>query len=282
MAHTIGEPVMSQTHTLQLLKDLGGRASSTDVIQEAKRKFPDRSLHSHITMRLEALERQKLVSKQDTENGLMWEVTDRGEKITLENQKLLNGLDDDCLSILSDKGIDVVNIVATTDTGIEMDLFKLDMHLSDTDYHAEVDSKLSYSPKKSSNVTLRVPSSGRITVAGAKSKEELIEVLDMFSLELNKIDIDFTFNKDTIKIQNIVGVTEIDRELDLSAIASDFDSGDIEYDPDNFPGLIFRPQSPGTVLLFRTGKIIFLGVKSCNQILSLYDELIQNIPILEP
>jgi len=272
---------MSQADVLQILKNLGGKASSSEIIQEAKREFPHRSLHSHITMRLKALERRKLVLKEDTADGILWKVTDVGEKKVLKSHNLANALNNECLSLLSDQGIDIVNIVVVIDAQQDIDLFNIATNLSNVDYHPETDSHLTYFPRAYENVALRVPSSGRITVAGPKSKEEVIESLNEFSSELEKVGTNLDFGTYSAEIQNMIGVTQVERELDLQTIASDFGSEDIEYNPENFAGLIFRPSSTGTAMLFKTGKINLVGVKSCDQLLSLHLELVERIPILK-
>jgi len=271
---------MSQSDVLQLLKNLGGCASSSEIIQEAKKEFPERSLHSHVSMRLKALKRRGLVSKQDTEDGLMWKITSKGENRTLNDYSLSESLYDECLSLLKTRGIEIVNIVATVDTGENIDLYEIDMTFSNVIYHPETDSHLTYIPKENDRIKLRIPSSGRITIVGCENKEEVIDSLNILSSELKETDSRFIFDEDEIIVQNIVGVSELDRELDLYAIASDLSSDDVEYNPETFTGLIFRPSIPGTVILFRTGKITFVGVKSCDQLLSLHEEFIQKFPVL--
>lgn len=272
---------MSQSDVLQLLKNLGGQATSSELIKEAKKEFPGRSLHSHVSMRLRALERRRLVSKLDTEDGVVWETTNLGENKNLKKHGLSESLDEGCLSLLSDNRIEIINVVAVIDTGEDINLFDMDRTLSNVDYHPETDSHLSYFPRRYDSVTLRVPASGRITVTGSSSKEELIGSLNAFSSDLEKVGTSLNIDEGQIEIQNIVAITEVDRELDLEQIASDFGSNSIEYNPENFAGLIFRPQSIGTAMIFRTGKINLVGVKSCDQVISLYNEILQQIPILK-
>lgn len=272
---------MSQSDVLQLLKNLGGRATNRELIKEAKDEFPGRSLHSHVNMRLRALERRRLVSKLDDEDGVVWETTKLGEDKSLKKHTLSEALDEGCLSLLSDNEIEIINMVAVTDIGRDINLFNMDMNLSNVDYHPETDSHLSYFPRNYDSVTLRIPSSGRITVTGFSSIEDLIGSLNAFSSDLERIGTNIDIDKNKIEIQNIVGVTEVDRELDLEQISSDFGSNNIEYNPKKFAGLIFRPQSTGTSMLFRTGKLNLVGVKSCDQLLALYNETLQKIPPLK-
>ncbi len=64
-----------------------------------------------------------------------------------------------------------------------------------------------------------------------------------------------------IAIQNVVGVASIEQELDLEAVNSDFPAA--QFNPDNFPGLVYRIQEPRSALLiFRSGKIVTTGSDS--------------------
>ena len=58
--------------------------------------------------------------------------------------------------------------------------------------------------------------------------------------------------KETLEIENVVASTGIEQELDLDQLGDDLAGTD--YDPDEFPGLIYRiqsPQSSGSHLPFR-------------------------------
>lgn len=57
----------------------------------------------------------------------------------------------------------------------------------------------------------------------------------------------------TLKIQNVVASTGINQEIDLKAVAMDLRGAD--FDPDQFPGLIYRPEdAAATCLIFRSGR----------------------------
>jgi len=67
--------------------------------------------------------------------------------------------------------------------------------------------------------------------------------------------------KPIISIVNVVASATINQKLDLKEITRTFP--DVEYHPDQFPGLVFRLKSPKTAtLLFRTGKMVCTGSKS--------------------
>lgn len=71
--------------------------------------------------------------------------------------------------------------------------------------------------------------------------------------------------RDTIRVENVVASTGIDQELDLQQVSGDLDVGD--FDPDNFPGLVYRMEDPkGASLIFRSGKIVCTGANSVDNV----------------
>ena len=70
---------------------------------------------------------------------------------------------------------------------------------------------------------------------------------------------------DTIELENVVASSGIDRELDLQRVADDLEG--VEYNPDRFPGLLYRTTDPkATSLLFRSGKIVTTGASSIDNV----------------
>ena len=67
--------------------------------------------------------------------------------------------------------------------------------------------------------------------------------------------------KPIISIENVVASATIHQRVDLNQITNDFP--DVEYHPDQFPGLVFRLKSPKTAtLIFSSGKMVCTGAKS--------------------
>ena len=63
-----------------------------------------------------------------------------------------------------------------------------------------------------------------------------------------------------IKIENVVASTSLDTELDLQSIALALDNA--EYEPEQFPGLVYRLDDPKVVvLLFGSGKLVCTGAR---------------------
>ena len=67
--------------------------------------------------------------------------------------------------------------------------------------------------------------------------------------------------KPIVSIENVVASATVDQKMDLNKITKN--SPDVEYHPDQFPGLVFRIKSPKTAtLIFTSGKMVCTGAKS--------------------
>jgi len=81
---------------------------------------------------------------------------------------------------------------------------------------------------------------------------------------------------ESIQVENVVASSDIGQELDLETLANDLVASD--YNPDNFPGLVYRMQEPkAAALIFRSGKIVCTGAKSIDDVTTavhlVFDEL---------
>ena len=67
--------------------------------------------------------------------------------------------------------------------------------------------------------------------------------------------------KSIISIENVVATGNLNQTVDLNQIVTNFPHA--EYNPDRFPGLVFRVKEPKTsTLIFRTGKMVCTGSRS--------------------
>ncbi|MEM3928322.1 MAG: TATA-box-binding protein, partial [Archaeoglobaceae archaeon] len=66
-----------------------------------------------------------------------------------------------------------------------------------------------------------------------------------------------------VKVQNIVASADLGTELNLNAIAVGLGFENVEYEPEQFPGLVYRLNDPRVVvLIFGSGKMVVTGGKS--------------------
>ncbi len=77
---------------------------------------------------------------------------------------------------------------------------------------------------------------------------------------INKVHI-LAHTKPIVSIENVVASATVDQIINLPDISKNFPQ--TEYNPEQFPGLVFRLQNPRTAtLIFRTGKMVCTGAKS--------------------
>ena len=82
--------------------------------------------------------------------------------------------------------------------------------------------------------------------------------------------------KPIIEIVNVVASATIEQSLDLDDITKKFPS--VEYDPEQFPGAIFRLQNPKTAtLLFSSGKMVCTGGRSKEMAVKAINMVVQKL-----
>lgn len=102
---------------------------------------------------------------------------------------------------------------------------------------------------------------GKYNIAGADSVQELLETNEIFLNQLQ--DIGISSENPDFEIRNLVFLDRYDQELELSQIVIALGLENAEYEPEQFPGVLFRPPNTlGTFLIFRNGKVILTGAKS--------------------
>jgi transcription initiation factor TFIID TATA-box-binding protein len=81
-----------------------------------------------------------------------------------------------------------------------------------------------------------------------------------------------------IKVQNIVASADIHSVLNLNAIASGLGLENIEYEPEQFPGLVYRLSDPKVViLLFGSGKLVVTGGKKPEDMVNAVDHIVKEL-----
>ncbi|MEK6833747.1 MAG: TATA-box-binding protein, partial [Nanoarchaeota archaeon] len=76
--------------------------------------------------------------------------------------------------------------------------------------------------------------------------------------------------------QNIVASGSIDLKLNLNFLALEMQN--TEYEPEQFPGLVYKLTEPtATFLLFSNGKLVCTGTKNKQQLEDSMDQLLKNV-----
>ena len=82
----------------------------------------------------------------------------------------------------------------------------------------------------------------------------------------------------SIKIQNVVACATLNQKFDLNAIVRG--NPLVDYNPEKFPGLVFRIKKPQTaILIFRTGKMVCTGAKSEKEALRAIKNVLKELKI---
>ena len=91
------------------------------------------------------------------------------------------------------------------------------------------------------------------------------------------------YKKPVIKVQNIVAVFDLERELNLNSVAVAFGLERVEYEPEQFPGLVYRLEDPEVVLLvFSSGKVVCTGATNNEDIARAVERLHKDVEQVQP
>jgi len=126
------------------------------------------------------------------------------------------------------------------------------------EYRPEQFPGLVFRLKRPKTATL-IFNSGKMVCTGAKSEKESKRAVMKVVRELKKSGI-IIVGKPELKIQNIVASANLAGLIDLERSA--YSLGKTMYEPEQFPGLIYRMGAPKVViLLFASGKLVCTGAK---------------------
>tara|TARA_R110000782_G_scaffold72662_1_gene145447 strand:+ start:4105 stop:4665 length:561 start_codon:yes stop_codon:yes gene_type:complete len=160
----------------------------------------------------------------------------------------------------------VVNMVASTRLTENIDLNEVSEILG-IEYEQEQFPGMVYrvaTPK----VCLLLFRSGRCVAAGAKEISHVHEAVKILHDDLMAHDFDLWPLKDVdIILQNIVVTHNIGVGLDLERLVISLPFEHSEYEPEQFPGLIYHLKDPNVVfLIFASGKCVISGSKTFEDI----------------
>jgi transcription initiation factor TFIID TATA-box-binding protein len=154
----------------------------------------------------------------------------------------------------------IENVVATAPLGTELDLNMLATTLDGADYEPEKFPGLIYRIKEPKTATLLFRS-GKIVCTGAKSLEHLKSAVGIVTKQLRRAGVCLE-NEPEIEVQNIVASSDLGQRINLSVIALTLGLDKVEYEPEQFPGLVYRMEDPKVVmLLFSSGKLVCTGAR---------------------
>jgi len=175
---------------------------------------------------------------------------------------------------MAESNLKVQNIVATTSLGKSVSLTQLAKTQSNTEYNPEQFPGLVLRIKEPKSAVL-VFSSGNLVCTGTKSIAQVKEVIAQVIKQIARIGVKIT-QKPKITVQNIVASGSIKLNLNLNLLALELEN--TEYEPEQFPGLVYKLEQPtATFLLFSNGKLVCTGTKNKQQLEDSMKQLNKNI-----
>jgi len=154
--------------------------------------------------------------------------------------------------------VNIENVVASATLKQRVDLNAVVKGYPGVEYRPEQFPGLVFRLKRPKTATL-IFNSGKMVCTGAKSEKEARRAVMRVIKELKKSGI-IIISKPDLKIQNIVASASLGGMIDLEKSA--YSLGRTMYEPEQFPGLIYRMDDPKVViLLFASGKLVCTGAK---------------------
>ncbi|RZV12548.1 TATA binding protein of transcription factor TFIID [Natrinema hispanicum] len=192
------------------------------------------------------------------------------------------------------KDVSIANIVASARFDMEIELSAVAEELGsldsewveDIDHRYEKGNRLIISISDNNTVII-LAASGVHVLTGAKSYDELIDARQKFYYALEEIGLlhssefeDIRFI-DKFNVKNLVCVGELDSEVNLNAAPIGLGLENTEYEPEQFSGLVYRPdEGSATLLIFASGKIVITGSRGTETSQELFEQLEKRLNIL--
>jgi len=154
--------------------------------------------------------------------------------------------------------IRIENVVASAALNQRIDLNAVVKGYPGVEYRPEQFPGLVFRLKRPKTATL-IFNSGKMVCTGAKSEKESKRAVMKVVRELKKSGI-IIIGKPEIKVVNMVASVNLAGIIDLEGCAFTLDR--TMYEPEQFPGLIYRMDEPKVVILiFAGGKLVCTGAK---------------------
>ena len=154
--------------------------------------------------------------------------------------------------------VNIQNVVACASLNQKVDLNAIAKFNPDVEYRPELFPGLVFRLKRPKTATL-IFSTGRMVCTGAKSSVESGRAIMTVVKALKKGGL-IILGKPDYKVVNIVSSASLGGKVDLERAVTIL--GSAMYEPEQFPGLIYRMDKPKVVILvFASGSLVCTGAK---------------------
>ena len=175
--------------------------------------------------------------------------------------------------------IEIVNVVASATLKQAVDLDAVAKAFLNAKYPSPRFPGLVFRLKKPKTATLIFGSGKMICTGGRSEKEATIAVSEVFK-ELRGKGL-IVASEPEIKIENIVASASLGRAVDLEGSILTLKSA--MYEPEQFPGLVYRMEDPKVVfLIFSSGRVVCVGARTAEEVHRAVGKLHQEIDALNP
>lgn len=165
--------------------------------------------------------------------------------------------------------IEIVNVVATADISKSINLDEIS-RMPQVIYNSSK-YRCAYFKDDGMQAKVSIFPSGKMIAVGAKSEEtagrDLLHVTQSLGVNINTMK---------VEIRNIIATGDLETAIDLESL-QDMVPG-IIYEPEQFPGAIFRPaRHHVTVLVFGSGKLVLAGLKTSESLFDIVQSIAQEL-----
>ncbi len=155
--------------------------------------------------------------------------------------------------------VKIENMVSAITLDTEIDLRKFVGKVKGVEYNPENFPGVVYRVRDP-KVAMLIFSSGKVICTGARTTEDTEAAVEKLKEKLGEGGVKVE-GEPVVEVQNIVASSDVGVKVNLDQLA--IECWNTEYEPEQFPGLVYRLDSPKTVMLvFRSGKMIITGAKS--------------------
>lgn len=166
--------------------------------------------------------------------------------------------------------VKIVNVVATASSDRGFDLDTICKAFPTAEYRPKVFPGLCLRLKKPKTATL-IFANGKMVCTGARSASQAKMAIGAVVSALKGKGIPILATP-TVHIQNIVASVGLGGEIDLERVV--YDLKHTIYEPEQFPGAIYRMDNPRVVfLIFSNGNLVCVGAKMAKDVSRAVDKL---------
>lgn len=160
--------------------------------------------------------------------------------------------------------------------GTELDLSTLAVNLSGAEYDPQVFPGLVFRLKDPKTATLLFRS-GKMVCTGAKTLEQVKRAIETVVMNVRKTGVKIA-GSPTFEVQNIVASADLGQPINLTAVVITLGLENVEYEPEVFPGLVYRLSDPKVViLLFGSGKLVCTGARKPDNIKAAIEKISEEL-----